>query len=309
MINALFAARPERWPDYAVPLRAAFAETGLKVHLSQDIPPEAVDYIIYAPNSPLKDFTPFPRLKAVLSLWAGVEAIYDNPTLTVPLCRMVDPGLTQGMAEWVSGHVLRYHLGMDAHITAAPGTWQPKAPRLAWDCPVTILGMGELGTATAHILTEIGFPVTGWSRTPKNIPNIKCETGQERLIPALQSAQILVLLLPDTPATQNVINAKTLQALPKGAMILNPGRGPLIDDAALLAALDSGHIAAATLDVFRTEPLPTDHPYWHHPKVTVTPHIASETRPHYSSKTIAENIRRSEAGLPLLHQVNRALGY
>ena len=92
-------------------------------------------------------------------------------------------------------------------------------------------------------------------------------------------------------------------------MILNPGRGPLIDDAALLAALDSGHIAAATLDVFRTEPLPTDHPYWHHPKVTVTPHIASETRPHYSSKTIAENIRRSEAGLPLLHQVNRALGY
>ncbi|MEO0391203.1 MAG: glyoxylate/hydroxypyruvate reductase A [Pseudomonadota bacterium] len=309
MINVLFAAKSARWPQYEGPLRAAFAAKNLAIHLSQDIPADQVDYIVYAPNSDVQDFRPYTRLRAVLNLWAGVEMVAGNDTLTVPLCRMVDPALTQGMAEWVTGHVLRHHLGMDAHITAAPGTWQPNAPPLAWDRPVTILGLGELGIAAANMLRSIGFPVTGWSRTQKQIGGITCLSGEEGLMGALQTAQILVLLLPDTPATTNLMNAERIARLPKGAVILNPGRGPLIDDDALLAALASGQVGHATLDTFRTEPLPPEHPYWHTDNVTVTPHIASETRPAYSSQTIAENIARDQSGQPLLHQVDRSLGY
>lgn len=309
MINVLFAARQERWPHYERPLLDACAALDLQVNLSTDMPADTVDYIVYAPNSDVQDFAPFTRAKAVLNLWAGVEAIVGNPTLHLPLARMVDTGLTQGMAEWVTGHALRHHLGMDAHITATSGTWAPTTPPLAWDRPVTVLGLGELGTACAQMMAGVGFAVTGWSRTQKRIEGITCLSGDEGLQEALASAQIVVLLLPDTPATENTLNAETLALLPQGAVIINPGRGPLIDDDALLAALDSGHIGHATLDVFRVEPLPQDHPYWHHPRVTVTPHIAAATRAKYSSKTIAENIRRGEAGEPFLHLVDRKLGY
>ena len=126
---------------------------------------------------------------------------------------------------------------------------------------------------------------------------------------ALSNAAIVVTLLPRTPETENLLNARSLSYLPRGAFILNPGRGPLIDDQALLAALDSGQVANATLDVFRTEPLPQDHPFWTHPQITVTPHIAADTRPHSAARVLVENICRSEAGAPLLHLVDRALGY
>ena len=268
--------------------------------------PDTVDYIVYSPNSPLQDFSPFTRAKAVLNIWAGVEAIVGNPTLRIPLCRMVDPALTQGMIEWVSGHVLRHHLGIDAHITAAPGTWDPIAPPVAWDRRVAVLGLGELGGACARQLAQIGFQVAGWSSTPKSIDGVTCSNSLQDV---LTEADIVVLLLPDTPATQNILNAHTLSLLAPGAVVINPGRGPLIDDAALLDALDDGQVGHATLDVFRTEPLPVEDPYWHHPNVTVTPHIASETRPKWSAKSIAENVRRGETGAPFLHQVDKTLGY
>lgn len=308
-LNVLFAGRAERWGEYEPALKAALAEAGLNTRLATDIPPDEVDYIVYAPNGPLSDFRPFTRARAVLSLWAGVEAVVGNPTLTQPLCRMVDDGLKLGMAEWVVGHALRHHLGTDLDVHRAPGDWTPRTPPLARERPVTILGLGELGQAAAQILKGIGFPVTGWSRTPKDIPGIACLSGPDGLKQALACAQILVLLLPDTPETTNTLNARTLAMLPRGAFILNPGRGPLIDDDALIAALDSGQVAHATLDVFRQEPLPANHPYWHHPRVTVTPHIAADTRPETASRVIAENIRRSEAGEPLLHLVDRAHGY
>jgi glyoxylate/hydroxypyruvate reductase A len=154
-------------------------------------------------------------------------------------------------------------------------------------------------------LRALNFPVTGWSRTEK--PG--CLHGEEGLRKALSGAQIVVLLLPKTPETENLLNAERLALLPKGAVILNPGRGALIDDAALLAALDAGHIGHATLDVFRVEPLPADHPFWTHPRVTVTPHIAADTRAYSAARVIAENIRRGEAGEPFLHLVDRARGY
>ena len=308
-VNILFATKPERWATYQAPLTKALTDAGVTFDLRTEFEPDEVDYIVYAPNSTVQDFTPYTRLKAVLNLWAGVENVIGNATLTVPLARMVDHGLTQGMTEWVVGHTLRHHLGMDAHITRQDGQWRNDIPPLAQQRPITVLGMGALGQECARTLTMLGFPVTGWSRSAKDIDGITMHHGADGLNKALATAEILILLLPNTPATQNTLDAETMALLPRGAVIINPGRGTLIDDAALLAALDSGQIDHATLDVFRVEPLPKDHPFWGHANVTVTPHIASDTRPETASQVIAENVRRGEAGEPFLHLVDRTLGY
>lgn len=308
-LNILYAGRPARWPEFQPPLEAEFKAAGLDVNLSENIAPQDVDYIVYAPTGPVQDFTPYTRARAVLSLWAGVEKVVGNKTLTQPLCRMVDEGLTLGMAEWVTGHVLRHHLDIDKDITRAPGDWSAPIPPLAHERPITFLGLGELGQASAAPLINLGFPVTGWSRSPKSIPGIRCLHGHDGLQEALSTAQILILLLPNTPSTENILNAETMGLLPKGAVVINPGRGPLINDEDLITALDTGHIGHATLDVFRVEPLPEDHPFWAHPKVTITPHIAADTRPSTSAKVIAENVRRGEAGETFLHLVDRKLGY
>ncbi|MEX0348712.1 MAG: 2-hydroxyacid dehydrogenase [Paracoccaceae bacterium] len=308
-VNVLFSAHADRWPQYRDVLDAALRETGVDFRLATAFDPTEVDYVVYAPNGGLDDFSPFTRLKAVLSLWAGVESIVTNPTLTVPLARMVDQGLRQGMTEWVVGHVLRHHLGMDKHINGQDGIWRSFVPPLAPDRTVCILGLGELGEAAAEALASLGFAVTGWSRTRKSIPGVTCYDGEAGLTEALGSAEVLVLLLPDTPATTDILNAETLAKLPRGAVVINPGRGPLIDDDALLAALESGQISHATLDVFRTEPLPPDHPYWSLEQVTVTPHIASETRPATAALAIAENVRRGEADETFLYLVDRKRGY
>jgi glyoxylate/hydroxypyruvate reductase len=306
----VFFAAPALWVEYREALPAALAEAGLHVDLVTEAPdPARVDYIVYAPSAPLQDFTPFSRTKAVLSLWAGVERIVGNATLTQPLCRMVDPSLTEGMVEWVVGHTLRHHLGIDRHVVNPGHLWDQTCPPLARDRPVTVLGLGTLGAAVARALAALNFPVTGWARTPKDVAGIRCLHGEAGLAKALRTAQIVVLLLPRTPETENILNAATLAMLPRGAVILNPGRGALIDDAALLAALDRGQVGHATLDVFRVEPLPQDHPYWSHPRVTVTPHIAADTRASSAARVIAENIRRGEAGAPFLHLVDRARGY
>ena len=304
MTTVLFAA-PSLWAEYEAELPKALAKAGIKARVVTEAAPSEVDYIVYAPSSPLQDFTSYTRTKAVLSLWAGVERVVGNPTLTQPLCRMVDPGLTEGMVEWVVGHTLRHHLGMDRHILNPGRVWDPTCPPLGRERPVAVLGMGALGAACAAALRALNFPVTGWSRTAK--PG--CLHGEDGLQAALSGAEIVVLLLPKTSETENLMNARTLAMLPKGAVILNPGRGALIDDAALLAALGAGQISHATLDVFRVEPLPADHPFWAHPCVTVTPHIAADTRTPSSARVIAENIRRGEAGEPFLHLVDRARGY
>jgi glyoxylate/hydroxypyruvate reductase len=309
MPHVYFAA-PALWEEYREALPRALAEAGLTVNLVIDAPdPASINYIVYAPSAPLQDFRPFTRCKAVLSLWAGVERIVGNATLTQALCRMVDPSLTEGMVEWVVGHTLRHHLGMDRHIVNPRHVWDPTCPPLARDRRVTVLGLGALGAAAGQALAALNFAVTGWSRTPKAVPGLRCLSGQTGLVEALGQAEIVILLLPKTPETENMLNTQTLAMMPRGAVILNPGRGALIDDAALLAALDSGQIGHATLDVFRVEPLPADHPYWRHPRVTVTPHIAADTRPDSAARVIAENIRRGEAGEPFLHLVDRVRGY
>lgn len=309
MPTILFAA-PDLWPTYQAPLEQALQSVGItKARLVCDAPPEEVDYIIYAPSAPLQDFSPFTRCRAVLSLWAGVERIVGNATLTQPLCRLVDPSLTQGMVEYVTGHVLRHHLGMDAHIRNPQRLWDNSPPPLASERRVTLLGLGELGQAVAQSLKAFGFRLTGWSRSPKAVEGIRCLHGEQGLNEALEGAEIIITLLPRTPQTENILDAARLALPAKGAALINPGRGALIDDDALLAALDTGAIGHATLDVFRIEPLPQDHPFWSHPQVTVTPHIAAATRPQTAAQIIVGNIRRAETGLPLLYLVDRARGY
>lgn len=312
MINVYFAAGAGLWPRYREPLAQALAAAGLQAALSAEAPadPAAVDYLIVANGGDVSDFAPFTGARAVLNLWAGVEKLVDNATLTQPLCRMVDPAMTESMVEYVTGHVLRHHLGIDRHVLNRDAVWMPEtAPGPARARGVTVLGLGELGSACARMLAALNFRVTGWSRTPKSLPGIRCLSGEAGLAQALAEAQILVLLMPYTAETENLLNAERIAAMPAGAVVINPGRGPLIDDDALLAALDSGHLSHATLDVFRVEPLPADHAFWAHPKVTVTPHIAAETWPETASVVVAENIRRAEAGEALLYPVDRSRGY
>ncbi|GAA3867241.1 glyoxylate/hydroxypyruvate reductase A [Celeribacter arenosi] len=308
-LNLLFSAPEGRWASYRNVLPRACDAAGLDVNLSRDTAPGDVDYVVYAPNDTMSDFAPFTRAKAVLSLWAGVEKIISNETLTQPLTRMVDPGLREGMRDYIVGHVMRYHLGMDAHINNPDRLWVADAPPLARHRRVGILGLGELGAFCASALSELGFDVAGWSRREKTLTGVTTYAGEDGLREILSRSEILVLLLPSTPQTENLFSAEAFARLPRGARIINPGRGALIDDDALLAALAAGRVAHATLDVFRQEPLPRDHPFWSEPRITVTPHIASETRPETASEVIAQNIKRSEAGEPLLYLVDRSAGY
>ncbi|MEM6388092.1 MAG: glyoxylate/hydroxypyruvate reductase A [Pseudomonadota bacterium] len=312
MIRVLFSAPKKDWDAYRDVLASAFAARGLDVTLEYALSPDApetIDYIVYAPSSALEDFSPFVGVKLVQNLWAGVEEVVGNASLTQPLARMVDDGLTQGMVEWCVGHVLRHHLGMDKQIKGQDGVWDPVAPPLARDRVVTVLGLGELGKAVCDALVRLGFQVRGWSRSLRDVPRVASFAGEGGLGTALHGADIAVLLLPQTPATNSVMNAGRLALLAEGAVVINPGRGPLIDDEALLHALDSEHLFHATLDVFREEPLPPAHPFWSHEKVTVTPHIASVTRQSTAAEVIAENVWRGENGEPFLHLVDRKRGY
>ncbi len=310
-VRIYFAAGAANWADYRDPLPAALRKAGIAFQLDADCAdPAAVDYIVYAPSGGLRDFSPFTRARAVLSLWAGVERIVPNATLTQPLARMVSHDLTEGMVEYVAGHVLRHHLGMDAHIKGQDGVWRSDIlPPLARERVVAVLGLGVLGAASARALAALNFRVLGWSRSAKAIPGIECHSGAAGLDHVLSQASIAVLLMPLTADTADIMGARHLALMPRGAVLINPGRGGLIDDEALLAALDAGQIGHATLDVFRTEPLAPDHPYWAHPRVTVTPHIAASTRVPGACDRLAENIRRGEAGEPFLDLVDKGRGY
>lgn len=300
-MKVLFAA--DGWEKWAPAIRAACPEAELLTEAA----PDSVDAIIYAPNGPGCDFAAYPSARLVQSLWAGVERIAPDPSLTQPLARMVDPGLEQGMIDYCAGWVMRAHLGMDAY--AQDGVWRNRiVPPLATERAVTVLGAGALGQAVARALKALGFDVATWSASGRGAEGITALAGPD-LDRALTRAEILILLLPDTDETRDLLNERTLALLPRGATLINPGRGTLIDETALLGALDRGHLHHAVLDVFRTEPLPPDHPFWAHPQVTVTPHIASETRVATAAQVVAENLRRVMRAEVPLHLVDRAKGY
>lgn len=306
ILTVLWAGSDAAWGAWKAPLKSATCGLARVVRDAPD--PGPVDAILYAPNGPLKDFSPYVNAGLVQSLWAGVERIVGNPTLTQPLARMVDPGLTRGMVEWCLGWTMRMHLGMDRY--AQDGVWRNHVlPPLAPERKVTILGAGELGGAVARAMVKVGFDVATWSASGRGVEGASALGGEDALAEALRRSEILIGLLPDTPATRGLLDARRLALLPQGAHVLNPGRGTLIDEAALLNALNRGDLGQAVLDVFATEPLPVTHPFWRHPGVIVTPHIAAETRAATAVTLVAENLRRLRDGQPLLHLVDRARGY
>jgi glyoxylate/hydroxypyruvate reductase A len=263
-------------------------------------------------NHPPGALKAFPNLRAILSLGAGVNHILDDPGLPpdVPVARIVDPSLATGMAEYAALAVLRYHRNFDVYESQQRERRWKRLP-----IPVTaarrvgVLGLGEIGSACARMIAGLGFPVAGWSRTPKSVPDVASYAGSDELVPFLNGTDILVCVLPLTAATRGIVNRATLAALPPGAFVINIARGAHVVDQDLIAALDSGHIAGATLDVFADEPLPRAHPFWAHPKLTVTPHIASITNPDTAADSVAENLRRLADGRPLLNLADRARGY
>ncbi len=263
-------------------------------------------------NHPPGALKAFPRLRAILSLGAGVNHILDDPGLPadIPIARIVDPGLATGMAEYATLAVLRYHRNFDVYERQqGEQRWRRLPIPVTTARRVGILGLGEIGSACARMIAGLGFPVAGWSRTPKSLPGIAGYAGPDGLTPFLARSEILVCVLPLTAATRGIINRTTIARLPRGAFLVNIARGAHVVDEDLIAALDSGQLAGATLDVFAHEPLPRGHPFWSHPKVTVTPHIASITNPETAADGVAENLRRLADGRPLLNLADRARGY
>ncbi len=306
------------FPSYEISLRQALKERGLPECTMSDKKTEKVQEVEFIIYSPVKsngrvirhDFSTYINNKAVLSIYAGVEHLLNNSSLNCPLVKMVDDGLTSGMIEWCVAHTLRIHLGIDRHILGQDGIWRHKSkPPLAKDRRVGILGIGALGKPTAEALHFLGFDVVGWSRTAKNLTGIRCFHGSEGLKKVLRFAEILIVLLPLTKETFHILNEETLSVMQKDSAIINAGRGSLIDDIALLKSLKMGHILNATLDVFATEPLPPSHPYWVHPRVTVTPHIAADTSIESSSKVLARNIELILEGKKPVGLVDFKRGY
>jgi len=258
------------------------------------------------------DLKRYPNLAAIFSLGAGVDHILRDPDLPpgVPITRVVAENMTQRMTLFVVGHVLRHHLAQPAYdAQKAARRWQEIFIPHPADRRVGVLGLGVLGGDAARALAGLGFDTAGWSRTAKDIPGVTVFHGDTGFRPFLNRTEILVCLLPLTPETTGILNAGTFSQLPDGATLINVARGGHQVEDDILAALDTGQLGGATLDVFQTEPLPPEHPFWRHPKVTVTPHIASITDPTGVVAQIVENIRRRRAGEPLLNQVDATRGY
>jgi glyoxylate/hydroxypyruvate reductase len=258
-----------------------------------------------------------PNLKMIFSLGAGVDAILKDPTLPegVPIARVAEPDLTMRMTEYVVMQVLMHH--------RQQRRLEENQRNRIWDCFVThsasalavgIMGLGVLGSDAAQKLASLGFKVAGWSRSRKTIPGIECFAGPAEFDSFLKRTDILVCLLPHTPETTGLINGEVISKLsrngPFGAPILiNAGRGKQQVESDILAALDSGALHAATLDVFETEPLPKDSPFWSHPKVTLTPHAAADSDPDTISAYVLRQIRRHQNGLRVENIVDRKRGY
>ena len=273
--------------------------------------PANPDYtLVWRPPNEL--FTRCPPAKAVFNLGAGVDALLAIPTLQhgVPVFRLTDAGMAEQMGEYVTLAVLRAYRETDAYATQQrEGRWQQR-PRIAKDrFGVGLLGFGVLGQAIAAALAPFGFPLAGWSRKGKAVPGVKSFAGSDELLPFLAMARVLVCTLPSTPETTGILARNTLSQLPPGAHVVNIGRGELVVDADLVALLDSGHIASAALDVFRVEPLPPDHAFWHHPRVTVTPHVSAVTLISESVAQVAAKIRCLEKGEAVTGGVDRNRGY
>jgi glyoxylate/hydroxypyruvate reductase A len=264
---------------------------------------------VWAPSQQL--FDEQPQLRAVFNIGAGVDALVRRriaaPTLVV---RLDDAGMSVQMAEFVCHAVIRHFRELDAYERdIAQGQWSFRKPRLRVQFPVGVMGLGVLGTRVAQAVRQFEFPVLGWSRTPRDVEGVRCYAGPEQLDAFLAATCVLVCLLPLTAGTENILNRDTLGRLLPGGYLINVARGAHLVEADLLALLDNGQLAGATIDVLREEPPPATHPFWTHPKIALTPHTSARTLREESIAQIAGKIRALGRGEPVAGVVDRSRGY
>ena len=272
---------------------------------------EAVTHVV-AWKPPVDFFHRFPNLQVIFTLGAGVDKFLQRNDIPedVTIIRLTDAGMAQQMTEYALYGLLHYQRQMDIYQRQQRASiWQPKPTRLAKNTRVTFLGLGQLGMQVAQNLAHLGYPVSGWSRQPREIENVRCVHGCAALDSLLLETDVLFSVLPATTETTHLLNAERLALLPKNAAIINAGRGSLIDQDALLTLLNQQHLRFVLLDVFAEEPLPAQHPFWNHPSVLITPHIAADTIPEESVKQITENIQILASGLPVPGMVDKQRGY
>jgi len=274
-------------------------------------PLAACDYaVLWAPPAAL--LAQLAHVKAVFLMGAGADAIlkFGGSLPDVPLVRLGDAGMAVQMGEYVAYATLRYFRRFDEYEQQARhGLWSPLPNHAKEDFTVGVMGLGKLGLRVVETMRSFGFPVRGWSRTPKDLPGVDCYAGMESLEDFLRGTRVLVSLLPLTPDTNNLLDRRRLATLPQGAYIINVARGAQVAEPDLLALIRSGHIAGATLDVFRNEPLPAPHPFWEEPRITITPHISAVTIRGEAVRQIAHKIAAFESGQPVDDIVDRNLGY
>lgn len=268
--------------------------------------------IALAANPPWGMLATYPNLRFVQSLWAGVDRLLADPALPtdITLARMVDPEMAQTMLEGTLAAVLYVHRQFPEYLRQqAARTWRPLPQPNAAHRTVGLLGLGQMGAPVARALTALGFQVHAWGQRPRSQPEFHYSWGEAGLETVLARAQILINLLPLTPATRGILNARLFERLPPGAALINFGRGGHLLDDDLLAALDPGQLSHAVLDVFHQEPLAPDHPFWSHPQITVLPHIAATTDPKTAAPIAMRNVVAFKEGRELTGLVSRNRGY
>ena len=299
--------------DDPKPWRKAFAAAlpTMPFHIWPDVAEfEAVRYALVW-NPPPGLLGTFPNLTAVLALGAGVDNLLADPTTPdVPIIRLLGAGLAPQMAEYALCAVLHFHRAMpDYHAQQAKSVWRPLAPVLSSQWTVGVMGTGVIGGLIATNLVTLGYKVRGWSRSGTRIDGVESFAGDAQLASFLSGSRVVINALPLTDKTAGILGARNFMSMPGGSYVVNIGRGGHLIEDDLLAALDSGHIAGAMLDVFNEEPLPATHPFWSHPRVVVTPHIAGVTVASEAEAQVIENVKRMERGESPVGVVDRERGY
>jgi len=307
----LFYSHSDSQPDWTSAVAKVMPGETLRFWPDMGAPDEIEFAIVWKPPPGL--LAGLPKLKGILSLGAGIDHLVSDPQLPrhLPLVRLIDPSLTAQMSEYVVMNVLRHHRFMPQYARQqAAALWKPiLPPPLTPERRVGVMGLGVLGRDALAKLAPFGFKLRGWARTAHSIAGVACFHGADGLTKFLSGCDILVCLLPLSEETRGILDAKRLAVLPKGASLINAARGAHVIAADLIAALDSGQLAGATLDVFDPEPLPQDHPLWRHPAVTVTPHTAGWTIPETAAGLMAASIAAIRAGLEPVGLVDLSVGY